>query len=443
MFSLANKSFYKQDVLIYAYVVGMLLFFLARNAFDIHFPVAVFILISCLPVIFGNNTNIIAVGLSCIPFSTGFQYKYALFICVIALIIKNRQRINLSRSAIFVFVMMLWELSHFLCGDFSVIEFFRCFAELLFFATVTCIDFDEIDKKKIFRVFSVCVIGICVIMLFIQMQKYGFNLMNVFARNNLKYRFGGMNSDALNFGLNFNSNSLGYICNLSIIGMVLLIARKENKKFDYALLLFSILFGFSTLSRTFLVCLFSLFALYIFSSIQNLKMVLKKIGLVFCIVGVIYIVLLVFIPEIMQGFSNRLDDSDLSNGRNELFYFYLNHIFSAPQYFLYGVGLQEFQQKISQIYGYLQLVCHNGIEEVWVAWGIFGVFFFFGMLVDMVRSSFKRDKSEIVLRVLPLFILILDSFAGQLIRSGVSMLSLTFVYVALNARCTERRIFLE
>lgn len=440
MFFLANKSLYKQDVLIYAYVFCMLFLFLARNAFNIHFPVALFILISCLPAIFGNNTNIIAVGLSCIPFSTGFQYKYALFVCVLALIIKNRQRINLSRSAIFVFVMMLWELLHFVCGDFSVIEFLRCFAELLFFATVTCIDFDEIDEKKIFRVFSLSVLGICGIMLYIQMQKYGFDLVSVFARNNLKYRFGGMNSDALNFGLNFNSNSLGYICNFSVMGMVMLIARKQNNKMDYALLLLSILFGFSTLSRTFLVCLFSLFALYIFSSIRDLKNVFKKIGLVLCIVGVIYIILLLFIPEIMQGFSNRLNDSDLSNGRNELFYFYLNHIFSDPQYFLYGIGLQDFQQKISMIYGFLQLVCHNGIEEVWVAWGIFGVLIFFGMLVDMVHSSLKRDKSEIVLRVLPLFILILDSFAGQLIRSGVTMLSLAFVYVALNARRTERSL---
>lgn len=438
MISWLNNSFLKQHVLIYAYVVCMLFFFMMRNAFDISIPVLLFLIISCVPVIWGNNSTIVAVGLSCIPFSTGFQYKFALFACILALIIKNRKKLFLNRMVIYVFIMMAWEILHFVCGDFSLIEMFRCFAELVFFAVVTCIDFDDLDYKTIFRVLSLGVVGICCIMLFMQMQKYGFDLVNVFARNNVKYRFGAMNSEALNFGLNFNSNGLGYICNLSIMGMILLIARRQCMKIDYVLLILSILFGFSTLSRTFFFCLISLVALYTISSIHDLNRFLKKALLILCIAGLTYIILSLFVPEIIYNFSNRFDDSDISNGRGDLLIFYLEHIFSAPQYILFGVGLQNFQEKISLIYGSLQQVCHNGFEEVWVAWGFFGVLVFFGMLVDMVRSSLKGEKNEIILRILPLCILMLDSFAGQLIRSGIALLSLTFVYVALNAKHIER-----
>lgn len=443
MISWLNNSFLKQHVLIYAYVVCMLFFFMMRNAFDISIPVLLFLIISCVPVIWGNNSTIVAVGLSCIPFSTGFQYKFALFACILALIIKNRKKLFLNRMVIYVFIMMAWEILHFVCGDFSLIEMFRCFAELMFFAVVTCVDFDDLDYKTIFRVLSLGVVGICGIMLFMQMQKYGFDLVNVFARNNVKYRFGGMNSEALNFGLNFNSNGLGYICNLSIMGMILLIARRQCVKIDYVLLILSILFGFSTLSRTFFFCLISLVALYTISSIHDLNRFFKKALLVLCIAGLTYIILSLFVPEIIHNFSNRFDDSDISNGRGDLLIFYLEHIFSAPQYILFGVGLQNFQEKISLIYGSLQQVCHNGFEEVWVAWGFFGVLIFFGMIVDMLRSSLKRDKNEIILRILPLCILIIDSLAGQLIRSGISLLSLTFVYIALNAKHTERNVLIR
>lgn len=443
MISWLNNSFLKQHVLIYAYVVCMLFFFMMRNAFDISIPVLLFLIISCVPVIWGNNSTIVAVGLSCIPFSTGFQYKFALFACILALIIKNRKKLFLNRMVIYVFIMMAWEILHFVCGDFSLIEMFRCFAELMFFAVVTCVDFDDLDYKTIFRVLSLGVVGICGIMLFMQMQKYGFDLVNVFARNNVKYRFGGMNSETLNFGLNFNSNGLGYICNLSIMGMILLIARRQCVKIDYVLLILSILFGFSTLSRTFFFCLISLVALYTISSIHDLNRFFKKALLVLCIAGLTYIILSLFVPEIIHNFSNRFDDSDISNGRGDLLIFYLEHIFSAPQYILFGVGLQNFQEKISLIYGSLQQVCHNGFEEVWVAWGFFGVLIFFGMIVDMLRSSLKRDKNEIILRILPLCILIIDSLAGQLIRSGISLLSLTFVYIALNAKHTERNVLIR
>lgn len=433
-----DKIVNRSNALIYVYVFLMLLFLFLKNVWGVGVPVSFFLLITAVPVIFGNNTHVIAVGLSCIPFSTGFQYKIALFFCVLSLLLKNGNCLKLSKPFYFVFAMMVWEFLHFYCGDFSINEFFRSFAELMFFAVISCVNLDDVDIKVLFRVFSVCVVGVCGIMLYMQMQKYGYDLSSVFARSNSKYRFGSMNSESINFGLNFNSNGLGYICNLSTCCMFFLVGTGLAKRIDYFLLVLSILFGMTTLSRTFFICLFVIMLLYVFSSSKDIKKSFTKIGFIAVLFGVIYIIVNVFLPQLPINFFNRFDDSDVSNGRVNLFAFYLKHIFSSPQYVFFGIGLQNFQIKLTSIYGVFVQVCHNGFEEVWVAWGAPGVVLFFGMLWDMFRSFIKRNYDHKILRLLPLFILIFDTSAGQLIRAGNAMLSIAIVYVALNVYIPKR-----
>jgi hypothetical protein len=46
---------------------------------------------------------------------------------------------------------------------------------------------------------------------------------------------------------------------------------------------------------------------------------------------------------------------------------------SSISNFIFGIGLQDFQGKISSIHSVSINVAHNGIQEIWVVWGILGV----------------------------------------------------------------------
>ena len=127
----------------------------------------------------------------------------------------------------------------------------------------------------------------------------------------------------------------------------------------------------------------------------------------------------------------RFGEADLLNGRDTLLSFYFKHIFSSPLYLLFGLGLQDFQEKLSKIYGGYTQVCHNGFQEVWVVWGIVGVFLFFGLLLAIISDSKPYQEKHYFYQFVPLLLMLLYTSAGQLIRSELSMLSLTLIYLCL------------
>jgi len=88
----------KSELLQYITVAVMLAALFVRNALGIDFPVIFLLGIMLIPIVFGNDDNIWATVVACIPFSTGFQYKYALFAALVIFVIRRRGKINLSGS---------------------------------------------------------------------------------------------------------------------------------------------------------------------------------------------------------------------------------------------------------------------------------------------------------------------------------------------------------
>jgi hypothetical protein len=138
-----------------------------------------------------------------------------------------------------------------------------------------------------------------------------------------------------------------------------------------------------------------------------------------------------FAPFVFENFIARNDTDDITNGRGFLFQFYNNHIFSSFKYLLWGLGLQGYGSKIIELYGSNILVCHNGIQELCVTWGILGVILFGYLVISMIEHSRKSSGTRRFLAFVPLIALILDSMAGQLVSSGPAMLSMSFIYVTL------------
>jgi hypothetical protein len=135
-------------------------------------------------------------------------------------------------------------------------------------------------------------------------------------------------------------------------------------------------------------------------------------------------------PDVFNSFVKRFFEEDISNGRIELFLFYNEHLLSDIRYLFFGVGIQNFTRSLANIYGYVNNVCHNGIQEILVCWGIPGLFMMASFLAAMIFNRkwyFKRRK----LNYIPLILLMVDIQAGQFLRSGIALLALSFAYLSL------------
>lgn len=379
----------KKDLLFYFYLLAMLTALFLRNAKGVNIPVAFLLVLTVIPVVFGTIDHIIATAVCCIPMSAGFQFKYALFICVAVYIIKQRGKIRLGPTFFSLLLMMIWELMHAFYGNFSIFEYFRSFAELIFLVAVVSMNFKKINYMLIFRAFSFATVGVCIIMFYLQLQQHDFDVNYLFGQGFGNFRFGQANTTAVNFGLNFNPNRLGFICNLSIAGILQLIDRKERSFFDFVLLLLSAIFGFMTLSRSYAITLLFIVLFYILTIKGSLKQRVKYVIYTLSSIVLILLVINKLTPNIFHNLLSRFIEDDLLGGRDKLFVFYNEHIFSSIDRFFFGIGLQDFQGKILAIHNVEINVPHNGIQEIWVAWGLIGTVLFIFMLLSLVKIAKK------------------------------------------------------
>lgn len=419
-----------KDRLIYLYLFSMIMGLFIRNAMGISIPVAFFVIISVVPLIIGDNDHMLAVVVSCIATSAGFQYKYVLLLFVVIYIVKRKGKIPKSPVLFIVVIMAIWELAHCFYGEFSFVEWLRSFAELFVLSMATCMNMRKINYKLIYRAFSLAMVGICIVMLYLQYKQGNGDILSIFTRSAASFRFGLENTDATNFSLNLNPNGLGARCGLSMIMMIFLHLRRENNKVDTMLLILSLLFGIATLSRTFILCI-SLaligFAILTGNRHQRLKYLIG----VLIVGGGIYIIIDSFFPTILENIIIRFNAEDITNGRSGLFFFYLAHIFSSPFFFFYGIGMQNITQKIYSIYGGFSDVCHNGFQEIWVLWGIVGIILFISMIVAMIKLAKRYRKKIYLIQYIPLMYILAFSMGGQLITASHMLLALVIAYINL------------
>lgn len=427
------KKLNNPDMVFYLYLIAMLTALFLRKAAGVNIPIYFLLFLSFIPALFGSNDNIIAAAVCCIPMSSGFQFKYALLIYVVVfIVIKQRGKLRLNETVLLIFFMMIWELLHIYYGTFSIIEYLRSFAELLFIVILFSMKLNKINYRFVFRAYAIATVGICLIMLYLQLKQHGFSIKSIFGQDFKNYRFGQANTTAKNYGLNINPNRLGLICNLSIGSLLLLIGRKEHSFFDLVLLILSTVFGLMTLSRTFVIILLLIVIFFILTTKGNLKQKLL------CIFGIFTMALLVIIlisqiaPNIFENIISRFKEEDMFGGRDELFSFYNRHILSSLLFFFFGIGLHDLKGKIDSIYHIDINVPHNGIQEIWVAWGIIGLILFVLMIVSLIKETRKHQHKPAKRQYLLLFITLLHIMAGQFIRSEIALLSLILVIISLS-----------
>lgn len=404
---------------------------IVRYLLKVEVSAVLFLAVSMLPIWWGTTTEQMAFIASCIPLSIAFQYKYAFLILTVAMLIRCKGRLKTSGVLLIVTSMMVWELVHAFYGQFSYVEYLRDFAELLLLGIITSIDLHNVDHKLVIRSLSVSVVGVCVIMLIMQLQQFNFNLVAVFARSAASFRFGQSNMESGTYALNFNANNLGFICNLATCGCLLLIVRKEHRWTDVVCIVCTIMFAFMTLSRSAIICMVAILGAFILFIDGNFH---KRIWSAAC--GVIAVILVFifmqqFVPSIFENISERFQRSDITNGRSELFQLYSQFLLSSPIYFLFGVGVQCIFEKVARYYPVIA-VPHMGIQEIWLAWGIVGVAMMLVVFYRIITTSkHYAGGKRTMYQFMPFILTLVFTTSGQLLTSSRALMALIFAYICL------------
>lgn len=414
---------------IYCILMGVML--IARYLLKVNIPSVALLLIAAIPAVFGSTSELLASVVGFIPLSAAFQYKYALLISMIVMILKNRWRTKSGGAILLVIIMMIWELLHFTLGYFSPVEYVRDFAELLFMGALILINIDELDYKLIIRSLSFFTAFICVLMLVMQLQQNNFDIIQVFSRSASSWRFGQDNMDAGIFALNFDANILGFICNLSACGLLLLRTRKEHEKVDIVIAIASLFFALITLSRAAIICMLMIIAAYAFGGEQ--KGLKRFIGLLSLLASVTIVGFAVYryIPTIFSNLLERFNRNDVWNGRGDLFTQYMKLIFSSPTNLLFGIGMQGVIEKASMVIWTNQLP-HNGLQEALVVWGIPGLVAVLVWIVMIVRLSMVYSgRKRAAYQFAPLLLTLFFVMSVQMLSESRTLLALSFSYICL------------
>jgi hypothetical protein len=417
------------------YLLAMFALFVVRYLLKVNVPAIVFLMVTMLPIWWGSTTEQLALAVSCIPFSVAFQYKYALLILSVAMLIRNRWRLKRSGVFIIVMVMMAWELWHAFYGWFSFVEYLRDFAELILLGVVTSINVRDVDHKLVIRSLTVSVVGVCAIMLIMQLQQFNFNLLAVFARSARSFRFGQSNMEAGTYALNFNANNLGFICNLATCGGLLLIARKEHRRMDVLLAVCSVIFAVMTLSRAAIICAVMIFGTFLV--MVEGKLAVKIWSGVGGLLAAVFAVVLIhiFVPSVFENIQERFQRADVWNGRGGLLVYYNQFLMSSPMYLLFGVGMQHIFEKVSPLFP-VKDVPHMGLQEVVIAWGLVGLVML-GVVLWRVLVTSRRyagGKRQLY-QFMPFVLTMVFTMSGQLLTSSRALMSLSFAYICL---CVEK-----
>ena len=317
--------------LFYLGMAAMMAAIFARNILELPIPVVAILAIGALVAAVSTRDEMIALVIACIPMSAALQYKYLIFICIIIYIMKFAKDVKITIAVLPLLFMMVWELVHGLFYPFSVYEYLRGFTELIFCTFLVMIVPKKVDYKMICRLLAISSICMMSIVLLNLLEKTGYNFAAIFTGS---YRFGVGNTEAENFGVNYNANELGLITNLSIAGLLQLIASKKHHVFDYLMIVVLTMFGVMTMSRTFLVCFAFIIAMFTIAGVPTLAGKVKRV--IFIILMILLILLLVYalMPNVYEMFADRFRVDDISNGRNDLFAFYGQHILSSFKYLL-------------------------------------------------------------------------------------------------------------
>ena len=421
----------KKHRLFWIMMAGFMFLILVRNIYKIEYPIVILLGYAGFMAMLADHDETMALAVSFIPFSAAFQYRYALLAIIVIYAIKHweeMKRINLY-AYIPLVLMMCWEASHALLGEFSLVLYLQGFSELMFCSFVISLPNKKFDYSLISRTLAIAVVFCCSISLWKLLETVDFDFEAIFLDGN--YRFGLVEEKGTSYVLNYNSNALGFMCNIGMLGLLLRMAKYKANILDIVLVIAQIILGFLTLSRSFTICLLLAVVLYVFSVSRSVGKLVKYLLAVGFVLAIAILIINLTAPYIFENLFDRFGEDDVTGGRAGLLEWYNKYLFDSPSHYLFGTGLQNILSKVNiDSWNIVSAVPHNGFQELLVVWGIMGILLFGTFCVMLVVMS-KQKCSRRICNFIPSVIWLVMGMSGQWITSGKDMVLLTFLFIVL------------
>lgn len=423
-------------VLFYSLLAVLLGLCFIRNALQVNIPSQLLLAVALLMALLGDRDELIALCLCCIPLHTSLNAAYVLLFALLMCLVKFSGTIRFNLTIVPVLLMLLWELVHSFGEPFSPVSFVGISMPLLLLAVVMCCR-KGLDYDFLVRTLAVSIAAMCLSLLGRLVYLSNFNL--AIALEGLRRL--GLDSEETQGTLavtdgQLNPNTLGILCVLAITGLMQLRNSGRSKGGDGALILFLLVFGALTSSRTYLACLAIMVVLLILAQKGTASDKFKLIGSLLLVLLAALLVLYLFFPELLEFYYRRFLAEDITTGRADLMTVYHDFIVSDPKILLFGVGLMGFEQKVLEVYRVSALVPHNGIQELVIAWGIPGLLMFAMLWIAMILRGRELARKQTLLHFIPLLVLLAKVQVGQMLNSSYTMMAFTYAFLSLSADIT-------
>ena len=421
----------------YALLTLLLGLVLVRYSLLIPIPRVVYLAIILAIVILGDEDEIMAMCLCCIPLQESIDFFYSVVFCIAVYLFKYYRKVRINITITPILMMVVWELLHCLGEDFGIMEFLTNMIPLLALAVFMSADLSDVDYDFVIRALAFATAMVCLSLLTRVLYLAEFNFVSAFA--NLQRL--GLDAEETRktagiTGGEINSNTLGVLCILAAAGLMQLRTVGRGRWKDPVLAVVLMVFGSLTASRTYLVCLVFMLILLLFAQKGTVQKKLKFLGGLMLMLAVALLVLWLVFPELMEYFYSRFFEADITTGRIGIMGLYHRFIMSSPRNLGFGIGLQDFSVKVTEVYRVSRHVPHNGIQELAAAWGLPGVVMFVALWILMIWRSRKFSPRQTLLNYIPLLVILLKSQAGQMLNSAYTLLAFAYAYLSMCQRFT-------
>lgn len=428
------KKTYESHRRFWILLAALLALVLVRYSFQINFPKAVFLAMVGLICLLGNQNEIIAMIICCIPLHGSIDFFFALAICMAVYLCRYWRKIRIVPGIASVLFMMIWELLHCFGTSFSVVTYLTYFLPFLVLVIVICSDVKSVDYFFVVRAFAVTTGAVCISLLLRVLHHSGYSIVRALLglqRLGLDIHSNIQNADVN--GGEINPNTLGIICTLAATGLMQIQYAKAASVKDIILACALIVFGALTASRTYLVCLALMVVLLLMSQRGSVRTKIRYLCVLTLVIAAAFLLFYICFPDLFLYYVGRFQVKDITTGRIDIMGRYNQFIFSDIKVLFFGIGLQHYDRILLDVQNISSVLPHNAIQELVIAWGVVGLFLLAWVLFWMCFRSGTVCRAQHLIHWIPLIIILVKSQAGQLLCSPYSVLALSYAYISLCA----------
>lgn len=380
----------KNRFILFASIVLVTFLLVIRDIYTVSVNKFLFVIITFLVAILTSRKYIFYLLCFFLPLSSGLPGNYIFLLILFALLFKDK-RLNYEK----VFVPLVLVIAEVFL---SLLGYFLDFAELmgycvnLFLTIYLIIDYYENEKRAYLNSLNFYILGVVlllIIVFFVTLKNYSF--VDLFSGN---IRLGDyLYEIEVGDGFLLDSNNIGFYCILGSASCLFAFKNNHHKLLYLLSFLFIFVIGLTSVSRSFIIVVAIMIALYILFS---LKPSFKNVFLIsLTLFAFSFSVLYLYnYTSIFDGYKMRfsLDTTVSAGGRIDIMKEYFIWQVNRPLRFIFGTGALNYRQICE-----LPVSLHNGTQQLFLSYGVVGFFFLLVVILKSIQRVVKKNNCNFIM----------------------------------------------